>query len=100
MLESVFALFVISAGPADLYFNDPHPFRTLYRGPVLRLLDDSQTRLTLGLNSQQSSKLVEFMRELSRKQEECFKKTEDDLHQRQEQLKTGMEERQRRFLIE
>src|SRR3954471_6601345 len=100
MLESIFALVFVSAGPADLYFQDPHPFRTLFRGPVIRLLDDSQTRLTLGLNSQQSAKLVEFMRELDRKQDEFFKRTEDDLHLRHDQLKSGMEERQRRLLSE
>lgn len=100
MLESLLALVFASAGPADLYFQDPHPFRTLFRGPVIRLLDDSQTRLTLGLNSQQSAKLVEFMRELDRKQDEFFKKTEDDLHLRNEQLRSGSEERQRKLLGE
>jgi len=100
MLQCVTALVFFSAGPADLYFQDPHPFRTLYRGPVVRLLDDNQTRLSLGLNSQQSAKLVEFMRELDRKQDEFFAKSEDDLQRRIEMLKAGMEERQRRLLSE
>jgi len=100
MLQSVLAFAFFSAGPADLYFQDPHPFRTLYRGPVVRLLDDSTTRLNLGLNSQQSAKLVEFLRDLDRKQDEFFSKTEDDLQRRVELLKTGLDERQRRFLLE
>jgi hypothetical protein len=100
MLQSVVIFAFVSAGPADLYFQDAHPFRTLYRGPVVRLLDDSTTRLNLGLNSQQSSKLVEFMRDLDRKQDEAFSKTEDDLQRRIEMLKSGRDERQRRFLLE
>jgi len=100
MLLNVVAFVFISAGPADLYFQDPHPFRTLFRGPVVRLLDDSKTRLSLGLNSQQSSRLVEYLRDLDRKQDEFFSKTEDDLQRRLELLKSGVDERQRRFFAE
>jgi len=93
-------LSVVVGQMSDEYFQDPHPLRTLYRGPVLRLLDDPQTRLTLGLNSQQSANLIEFQRDLDKKQDEFFTKTESDHGRRFDQLKSGMDERQKRFLAD
>jgi hypothetical protein len=100
MWHSVAALAVLMASPADRYFQDPHPFRTLFRGPVLRLLDDPQTRLSLGLNSQQSAKLVEFTRDLDRQQDELFSRTEEDLNQRLELLRSPMEARQKKLIAQ
>lgn len=94
------ALLTTFPAQSGTYFQDPHPIRTMYRGPVLRLLDDPQTRLTLELDSKQSANLVEFLRELDRRQEELFAKTEDDLHARLEALRSKTEERQRSLLAE
>ena len=100
MWLAVAAFAVLAASTADRYFQDPHPLRTMFRGPVLRLLDDPQTRLSLGLSSQQSSKLVEFTRELDRQQDELFSRTENDIPKRLEVLRTSMEARQRKLIAE
>src|SRR4051794_37621111 len=101
MLQAILPLAVLAVGaPPDPYFFDPHPMRTLFRGPVLRLLDDPTTRLSLGLSSQQSVGLVEFQRDLDRKQDEFFTKTEDDVRRRLDMLQTNAEDRQRRFLAD
>jgi hypothetical protein len=71
----VFAAFAFSQAPAtpSETASDPHPLRTLARGPILRLLDDPQIRALLKFTDTEKKAYEKFEKKVAEKQAEVFK---------------------------
>ncbi|HVJ80735.1 MAG TPA: hypothetical protein VNC50_06665 [Planctomycetia bacterium] len=70
---SLLALAFAAPSPAAETVYDPHPLRTLARGPLLRLLDDPQIVQLLKFDDAEKKAFEKFAKKVAEKQAEAFK---------------------------